>query len=208
MSYMVWLGATYGKLTGDWTYFKDAWDKTEQYIIPDPERDQPGVNSYIPTQPAQYAPEADSPKNIQHQRYQCTTGIDPLQTNLPQLTVQKLYIKCTGSWTLTTVRVRKSRDGTSRCSYINTYQRGSGESYGKQYPPSWKTLDGTSQQRRISKTFWKLRRACKAVALHLSLRCRCKTDSGNLLGLPLSKEQGKERNFSPILKKRQKWVII
>jgi len=24
MSYMVWLGATYGKLTGDWTYFKDA----------------------------------------------------------------------------------------------------------------------------------------------------------------------------------------
>jgi len=67
MSYMVWLGATYGKLTGDWTYFKDAWDKTEQYIIPDPKETNPAlIHTFRPSLPNMRR-KPTLPKNIQHQ---------------------------------------------------------------------------------------------------------------------------------------------
>lgn len=139
-SYYVWLGAVYGRMTGDWSYYKKAWDLTEQYIIPDPNRDQPGVNSYPPGDPADYAPEADLPSE-----YPTTgsssfpTGIDPIGNELnatygSKAIYQMHWLLDVDNW----YKYGNHGDGTSRCSYINTYQRGPQESVWETIPhPSW-----------------------------------------------------------------------
>ena len=139
-SFLTWLYATYGKLTGDWSYYKKAWDITERYIIPDPAKDQPGVNTYPANDPADYAPEGDLPQD-----YPVTgdtnfpTGIDPISDDLYSTYGSKAYYQM--HWLLDVdnwYKYGNHGDGTSRCSYINTYQRGPQESVWETVPhPSW-----------------------------------------------------------------------
>lgn len=139
-SYMVWLGATYGKMTGDWSYYKSSWDLTEKYIIPDAQKDQPGVDTYPPNKPAQYAPEADTPNGYPTLGNEnAPTGIDPIADNLSSAYGSKSIYQM--HWLLDVDNFYKfgnHGDGTSRCSYINTYQRGPQESVWETVPhPSW-----------------------------------------------------------------------
>jgi endoglucanase len=139
-SFMVWLGATYGKLTGDWSYYKDAWNKTEKYIIPNAQSDQPGVDKYTPSKPATYAPEADTPNEYPTLGNESApTGIDPIADSLAQAYGSNATYQM--HWLLDVDNFYKygnHGDGTSRCSYINTYQRGAHESVWETVPhPSW-----------------------------------------------------------------------
>ncbi|WP_165985494.1 glycoside hydrolase family 48 protein [Streptomyces sp. YIM 98790] len=59
-SYLIWLQAVYGKITGDWQPFNDAWATMEQYMIPGA-GDQPTNSFYDPSSPATYAPEHPQP---------------------------------------------------------------------------------------------------------------------------------------------------
>ncbi|MFV0132717.1 glycoside hydrolase family 48 protein [Streptomyces sp. HMX87] len=59
-SYLIWLQAMYGKVTGDWTKFNSAWELMEKYMIPT-RADQPTNSFYTPSKPATYAPEHDQP---------------------------------------------------------------------------------------------------------------------------------------------------
>ncbi|MFJ2900886.1 glycoside hydrolase family 48 protein [Streptomyces sp. NPDC087212] len=59
-SYLLWLQAMYGKVTGDWSKFNGAWDLMEKYMIPT-HADQPTNSFYTASKPATYAPELDTP---------------------------------------------------------------------------------------------------------------------------------------------------
>ncbi|MFD7014700.1 glycoside hydrolase family 48 protein [Streptomyces sp. NPDC059928] len=59
-SYLIWLQAMYGKVTGDWSKFNGAWALMEKYMIPT-HTDQPTNSSYNASKPATYAPEEDTP---------------------------------------------------------------------------------------------------------------------------------------------------
>ncbi|MCF2437396.1 hypothetical protein LV779_39070 [Streptomyces thinghirensis] len=60
-SYLLWLQAMYGKVTGDWTRFNNAWEIMETYMIPT-HADQPTNSAYNASKPATYAPELDTPE--------------------------------------------------------------------------------------------------------------------------------------------------
>ncbi|MEU5890619.1 glycoside hydrolase family 48 protein [Streptomyces sp. NPDC047461] len=68
-SYLLWLQAMYGKVTGDWTKFNGAWDIMEKYMIPT-HADQPTNSFYNASKPATYGPEEDTPN-------QYPTALDP-----------------------------------------------------------------------------------------------------------------------------------
>ncbi|KPI11447.1 glycoside hydrolase family 48 [Actinobacteria bacterium OK074] len=59
-SYLLWLQAMYGKVTGDWSKFNGAWSLMEKYMIPT-HADQPTNSFYNASKPATYAPELDTP---------------------------------------------------------------------------------------------------------------------------------------------------
>ncbi len=59
-SYLLWLQAMYGKVTGDWSKFNGAWALMEKYMIPT-HADQPTNSFYNGSKPATYAPELDTP---------------------------------------------------------------------------------------------------------------------------------------------------
>lgn len=59
-SYLIWLEAQYGKVTGDWGPFNDSWELMEQYMIPG-SVDQPTNSFYNPSSPATYAAEHPDP---------------------------------------------------------------------------------------------------------------------------------------------------
>ncbi|WP_225095369.1 glycoside hydrolase family 48 protein [Streptomyces sp. CoH27] len=59
-SYLLWLQAMYGKVTGDWSKFNGAWALMEKYMIPT-HADQPANSFYNASKPATYAPEEDTP---------------------------------------------------------------------------------------------------------------------------------------------------
>ncbi|MFF9407515.1 glycoside hydrolase family 48 protein [Streptomyces anandii] len=59
-SYLLWLQAMYGKVTGDWSKFNGAWALMEKYMIPT-HADQPTSSFYNASKPATYAPEEDTP---------------------------------------------------------------------------------------------------------------------------------------------------
>lgn len=61
-SYLIWLEAQYGQVTGDWAPFNDAWALMEEYMIPGA-ADQPTNSFYDPSSPATYAPESNDPSN-------------------------------------------------------------------------------------------------------------------------------------------------
>ena len=59
-SYWMWLEATYGRVTGDWAPFNNAWAVAEKSIIPN-STDQPTNSSYNAGAPASYIPEWPDP---------------------------------------------------------------------------------------------------------------------------------------------------
>ncbi len=142
-SYLTWLGATYGKLTGDWSYYKTAWDKAETYIIPTTS-DQLGLSTYNPSSPASYAPELDLPSDYPNTgNSSAPTGTDPLDSQLKAAYgsnrfYQMHWLMDVDNW----YGYGNHGDGTSRCSYINTYQRGPQESVWETVPhPSWESFN-------------------------------------------------------------------
>ncbi len=129
-SYYLWLEASYGRVTGDWTPFNQAWTSIETYAIPSA-ADQPGNSGYNAAKPATYAAEHPSP-----------TGYpSPLQSNVPvgsdpiAAELKAAY----GSpdvygmhWLLDVDNIYgfgHCEDGTNTApAFINTFQRGSQES--------------------------------------------------------------------------------
>jgi hypothetical protein len=141
-SYYMWLEATYGRVTGDWSKFNTAWTTAEQFIIPT-HADQPTNSFYNPAKPATYAPEFPavtsypSPLNSN-----VPVGQDPLAAELNSTYgTPDMYAM---HWLLDVDNVYgngKCGDHTTKPSYINSYQRGSQESVWETIPqPSCETF--------------------------------------------------------------------
>ncbi|MCX7681315.1 MAG: cellulose binding domain-containing protein, partial [Anaerolineae bacterium] len=139
-SYWIWLEAMYGRLTGNWSYLSDAWAKTEQYIIPT-RADQPNNNcSYKAT----YAPEHDLPNGYPAvMDTSVSVGTEPicseLQSTYGTTDIYGMHwLLDVDNWYGYGVR----GDGTSKPSYINTFQRGPQESVWETVPhPSWEAFN-------------------------------------------------------------------
>ncbi|HEX2954460.1 MAG TPA: glycoside hydrolase family 48 protein, partial [Bacillota bacterium] len=141
-SFYIWLEAMYGRITQDWTKLQTAWEIMEKYIIPS-HQDQPTNDFQKVNSPSTYAPEYLLPD------YYPTTmdssapvGPDPLFTELKTTYgTSDIYgmhwLLDVDNW----YGYGNRGDGTSRCSYINNYQRGPQESTWETVPhPSWEVF--------------------------------------------------------------------
>jgi hypothetical protein len=139
-SYWLWMEANFGRVTGDWTPFNQAWQTMETYLIPtsadQPSAGAPGNAIYAAEhpQPSGYPSPLDSSVPV---------GQDPLRGEL-----QSTY--GTGSiygmhWLLDVDNAYGygfCGDGVTSPSYINTFQRGEQESVWETVPhPSCETFD-------------------------------------------------------------------
>ncbi|WP_320781049.1 glycoside hydrolase family 48 protein [Streptomyces sp. CRN 30] len=140
-SYLLWLQAMYGKVTGDWTRFNGAWDIMEKYMIPT-HADQPTNASYNASKPATYAPEWDTP-----QQYPAaldstvSVGPDPIAAELKSAYgTDDVYGM---HWLQDVDNVYGYGNSPGKCeagpsdtgpSYINTFQRGAQESVWETVP--------------------------------------------------------------------------
>ncbi|MGW7541470.1 glycoside hydrolase family 48 protein [Streptomyces sp. NPDC054770] len=81
-SYLLWLQAMYGKVTGDWSKFNGAWALMEKYMIPT-HADQPTNSFYNASKPATYAPELDTPNEYPAKLdTSVSVGTDPIAGEL------------------------------------------------------------------------------------------------------------------------------
>jgi hypothetical protein len=141
-SYWLWLEADYGRVTGDWTNFNNAWSNMETYAIPN-DANQPGQCTYNASSPAQYGPEEPSPSNYPVALSTAVpVGSDPLFSEL-----RTTYGTCSmyqPVWIMDTSNrygFGQQEDGTSTPSLINTFQRGPEESVWDTVPqPDWDAL--------------------------------------------------------------------
>jgi hypothetical protein len=141
VSYWVWMAALYGKFTGDWEPFKKSWDITEKYFIPSSQDQLDSSLSKIKTNhPADYAPELDTPEEYPAMLdFDKEVGQDPLHDELKNAYGNNLIygmhwiIDC-DNW----YGYGRKEDGTTRPSYINSFQRGCQESTWETVPhPCW-----------------------------------------------------------------------
>ncbi|MEU3607754.1 glycoside hydrolase family 48 protein [Streptomyces sp. NPDC035033] len=134
-SYLIWLQAMYGKITGDWTKFNGAWDTMEKYMIPT-HADQPTNSSYNASKPATYAPEWDLPSQYPARLDSgVTSGSDPIAAELKSAYgTDDIYGM---HWIQDVDNVYGFGNEPGKCSagptatgpsYINTFQRGPQES--------------------------------------------------------------------------------
>jgi hypothetical protein len=128
-SYWLWLEADYGRVTGDWTGFTNAWTNMETYMIPGASA-QPGQSTYNPSSPAEYGPNAAFPNNYPVAlNSSVPVGHDPLSAELTSTYgTSNIYAPM---WIMDTDNrygFGQCEDGTSTPSWINTYQRGPMES--------------------------------------------------------------------------------
>jgi hypothetical protein len=133
-SFWLWLEATYGEVSGNWQPFNNAWTTMETYIIP-AHADQPTNAGYNAGSPAQYAPESPNITDYPTQlNSSVSVGTDPLAAELQQsYGTPDIYGM---AWLLDTDNwygYGHCGDGTTKPSYINSYQRGATESV-------WKTV--------------------------------------------------------------------
>jgi hypothetical protein len=141
-SYWLWLAADYGRVTGTWTAFNNAWSNMAEYMIPSA-ANQPGCSAYNASSPATYGPEEPSPSDYPVAlNSSVPVGSDPLYAEL-----NTTYGGCTiyaPMWIMDTDNrygFGQQENGTSTPSYINTFQRGSEESVWDTVPqPDWDTL--------------------------------------------------------------------
>jgi hypothetical protein len=141
-SYMIWLQAMYGEVSGDWSKFNDAWGTMEKYMIPT-HADQPSNANYNPSSPATYAPEHPLPSDYPSQLdSSIKSGVDPIANELKSAygtddiygmhwleDVDNIY--GFGDTPNGGCELGPDADGPS---YINTFQRGSQESVWETVP--------------------------------------------------------------------------
>ncbi|GAA2423956.1 glycoside hydrolase family 48 protein [Streptomyces glaucus] len=140
-SYLLWLQAMYGRVTGDWSKFNGAWELMEKYMIPT-HADQPTNSSYNPAKPATYAPEYDTPEQYPSR---LDTGVpvgpDPIAGELRSAYgTDDVYGM---HWLQDVDNVYGYGNSPGKCeagpsdtgpSYINTFQRGPQESVWETVP--------------------------------------------------------------------------
>lgn len=140
-SYLLWLQAMYGKLTGDWTKFNGAWDLMEKYMIPT-HADQPTNSFYTASKPATYAPELDTPNEYPARLDpSVSVGQDPIAAELKSAYgTDDVYGM---HWLQDVDNTYGYGNGPGKCeagptsagpSYINTFQRGAQESVWETVP--------------------------------------------------------------------------
>ncbi|MFJ7244672.1 glycoside hydrolase family 48 protein [Kitasatospora sp. NPDC098652] len=134
-SYWLWLEADYGRVTGDWTGFNNAWTSLETYMIPG-HADQPGQGTYNPSKPATYGPEKAQPDQYPVKlNSSVPVGTDPLAGELS--TAYGSPDVYAPAWIMDTDNkygFGRCEDGTTKPSLINTYQRGPQESVWETVP--------------------------------------------------------------------------
>ncbi|WP_413799429.1 glycoside hydrolase family 48 protein [Streptomyces iranensis] len=134
-SYLIWLQAMYGKVTGDWAKFNNAWDLMEKYMIPT-HADQPTSSFYDASKPATYAPEWDQPSQYPSQlNGNVPVGNDPIAAELKSAYgTDDIYGM---HWIQDVDNVYGYGNAPGKCeagpsdtgpSYVNTFQRGPQES--------------------------------------------------------------------------------
>jgi hypothetical protein len=134
-SYWLWLEADYGRVTGDWTGFTNAWTNLETYMIP-AHADQPGQSTYNPAKPATYGPEKAQPDQYPVKlNASVPVGSDPLASELASTYgTSDVYAP---AWIMDTDNrygFGHCEDGTTKPSLINSYQRGPEESVWETVP--------------------------------------------------------------------------
>ncbi|MBG0851194.1 cellulose binding domain-containing protein [Streptomyces spinoverrucosus] len=140
-SYLLWLQAMYGKVTGDWSRFNGAWDLMEKYMIPT-HVDQPNNSFYTPSKPATYAPEHDLPSQYPARLDTgVSVGQDPIAAELKSAYgTDDVYGM---HWLQDVDNVYGYGNSPGKCeagpadtgpSYINTFQRGPQESVWETVP--------------------------------------------------------------------------
>ncbi|MCD9874985.1 glycoside hydrolase family 48 protein [Streptomyces guryensis] len=141
-SYLLWLQAMYGKVTGDWSKFNGAWTLMEKYMIPT-HADQPTNSFYNPSKPATYAPEADTPNEYPTKLDQSVpVGSDPLAGELKSTyNTDDVYgmhwledVDNTYGYGDTPGGTCEGGPTAKGPSYINTFQRGPQESVWETVP--------------------------------------------------------------------------
>lgn len=140
-SYLLWLQAMYGKVTGDWSKFNGAWELMEKYMIPT-RADQPTNSFYNPAKPATYAPELDTPNEYPAKLDTgVSVGTDPIAGELKSAYgTDDVYGM---HWLQDVDNVYGYGNSPGKCeagpsdtgpSYINTFQRGAQESVWETVP--------------------------------------------------------------------------
>ncbi|MEE6261511.1 glycoside hydrolase family 48 protein [Plantactinospora sonchi] len=140
-SYWLFLEAMYGRTTGQWGPFNQAWQVMDRYIIPSETQ-----SNYNPSDPADYAPEANRPDLYPQQGGKLDANVRVGQDPIAQ-ELQSTYNsgRVYGMhWLLDVDNVYgygRCGDGTTKPAYINTYQRGPQESVFETVPhPSCETF--------------------------------------------------------------------
>jgi hypothetical protein len=134
-SYLIWLQAQYGRVTGDWTRFNKAWETMEKYMIPT-KADQPTNSYYKPAEPGTYAPEYDLPSQYPAKLDSTAkSGVDPIAAELKSAYgTDDIYGM---HWIQDVDNTYGFGNEPGKCeagptatgpSYINTFQRGPQES--------------------------------------------------------------------------------
>ncbi|MFI0186589.1 glycoside hydrolase family 48 protein [Streptomyces sp. NPDC017082] len=140
-SYLLWLQAMYGKVTGDWSKFNGAWEIMEKYMIPT-HADQPTNSYYNASKPATYAPEYDTPNEYPAKLdTSVSVGPDPIAGELKSAYgTDDVYGM---HWIQDVDNVYGFGNEPGKCeagptatgpSYINTFQRGPQESVWETVP--------------------------------------------------------------------------
>ncbi|MGR6973808.1 glycoside hydrolase family 48 protein [Streptomyces cynarae] len=140
-SYLLWLQAMYGKVTGDWSKFNGAWGLMEKYMIPT-HADQPTNSFYNASKPATYAPELDTPNEYPAKLdTSVPVGSDPIAGELKSAYgTDDVYGM---HWLQDVDNVYGYGNEPGKCeagptatgpSYINTFQRGPQESVWETVP--------------------------------------------------------------------------
>ncbi|MFJ1678544.1 glycoside hydrolase family 48 protein [Streptomyces sp. NPDC088251] len=141
VSFWMWLEAAYGRVTGDWAPFNQAWAVAEKTIIPQ-HADQPTSDAYNPAAPATYAPEWPLPDNYPSPLDpSVSVGTDPLATELAASYGTMAVYGMHWLMDLDNTYGYGNKPGTggesgpgAGPSFINSYQRGSQESVWETIP--------------------------------------------------------------------------
>jgi hypothetical protein len=138
-SYWLWLEAMYGRVTRNWQPLADAWANMELYLIPTV-ADQPTNSFYSPAKPATYAGEYEQPSGYPAVLNSgVSVGQDPIGNELKSAygnsnVYGMHWLLDVDNW----YGYGRRADGTSKPSYMNTFQRGAQESVWETVPhPSW-----------------------------------------------------------------------
>ncbi|MEE1928977.1 glycoside hydrolase family 48 protein [Streptomyces sp. TRM 70351] len=140
-SYLIWLQAMYGKITGEWDRFNESWEIMETYMIPTAQ-DQSTNSFYNPSAPATYASEWDEPAQYPSElNAGAPVGTDPLADELSRTYgTDDIYGM---HWLQDVDNVYGFGNAPGKCqagpddegpSYINTFQRGPQESVWETVP--------------------------------------------------------------------------